>query len=173
MTDNWLTTAAAAALLNVDQSRIRQMADKQLTAKKFGHVWMLSRQSVEAWRESHEGQEKRGRKTMATKAAEYADWSAILRYDDGSLFGSLTDSDDEMQGVDREASAKRLGEDIKAAVEAQYPGMQVLVEYGPYASKPVEAVSATVDFQGWAEAEMESDILGVTAEVFERGSWIV
>ena len=48
--DEWLTVADAAKLIDVDPDWIRKLCQRKvIECKKFGHVWMVSRASVEAY----------------------------------------------------------------------------------------------------------------------------
>jgi len=62
-----LTTKQAAALIGVDESRIRQLiADKAIEALRFGKAHAILKQSVLDWEAAKT--EKRGRKRGSIKA---------------------------------------------------------------------------------------------------------
>lgn len=50
MSEDWITPSEAAQLLQVTADHVRYLLRCQLLeGKKFGHAWMVSRQSVEAY----------------------------------------------------------------------------------------------------------------------------
>ena len=59
--NDWVTTGEAAAILKVTDSRIRQLiAEKRLPAQKFGHINMIDKKDLEAFKDT-----KRGRPSAA------------------------------------------------------------------------------------------------------------
>ena len=63
MAEEWITTKEAAELLSVTDAHVRYLLGKsRIQGKKFAGVWMVSRQSVVAYREKMEllGKKKHG-----------------------------------------------------------------------------------------------------------------
>ena len=53
---DWITTREAAEILNVTDSRIRQLIlEKKLAAKKFGHINMNERKDLESVKDIKRG----------------------------------------------------------------------------------------------------------------------
>ncbi len=57
--EDFMTTAEAASMLDIAQvSIIRLIRKNVLKAKKFGHIYMVDRESVEAYQKANEGKSR-------------------------------------------------------------------------------------------------------------------
>lgn len=60
MTDEWMTTQEAANYLNVTQRTINNLINRRtLSAQKFGIQWMITRESVEAYKAQQDNKPKK------------------------------------------------------------------------------------------------------------------
>ena len=96
----------------------------------------------------------------------YNGHQVVVRYFEDSLFGS---QDPAAEGYDAKASAQRYGELVTAAIEEAYPGIEVALEYAPYADNPVVVYGPVPEL----EERIRQSVEHITSRIFERGDWTV
>jgi hypothetical protein len=96
--------------------------------------------------------------------ATYTGWRITIRVDDSSLGWMPAETD-------REASADEYLRLAALEVERQYPGAEVVAEYGPF-TRAVDVDRPDPSFEtSEREDSIREDVEYLTARTFEAGGW--